>query len=146
MTGLASHHLAPALPCVVQAMALPTLTAPGPAYSSAQDAVRTPLYLSVSDPLDYVRFPYIQIKLDFLLSIALCLQSSFTTASASPLQVLPQGMHPRASERPVKESVPYLSLMTRSLGGSATENGDSCIMCYIELKRVIGKGPDAGKD
>ena len=51
-----------------------------------------------------------------------------------------------ASERPVKESVPCLSPVTRSLGESARENGDSCIMSYIELKWVIGKGPDAGEN
>ena len=106
--------------------------------------MQTPFYLSVSDPLDYVRSLYIQITLDFSRPspyghLGGHLQSFFTTASASSPQVLPQGMHPRASERPVKESVPYL-------GGSAGENGDSCIMCYIELKCVIGKGPDAEKD
>lgn len=58
-------------------------------------------------------------------------------------------MHPRASERPVKEICP-LPESDKELGGSATENGDSCIMCYrvdVSLGKalMLGRTEDKGE-
>ena len=97
-----------------------------------------------------MRFPYIQIKLDFLPSNALCLGRSSAVFLHHSLSVFPAGTATRIALKGLRKTsqgvCPLPESGDQEFGGSAGENGDSCIMSYIELKWVIGKGPDAGEN